>query len=63
MENAITVARDAHLKGISHYSTEGEMEMKKLLEKYPPEDLANLNAYGFLAALIILVAEIVKVIL
>ena len=37
--------------------------MKKLLEKYPPEDLANLNAYGFLAALIILVAEIVKAIL
>lgn len=37
--------------------------MKKLFEKYPPEDLANLNAYGFIAALIILVAEIVKVIL
>lgn len=36
--------------------------MKKLFEKYPPEDLANLNAYGFIAALIILVAEIVKVI-
>lgn len=37
--------------------------MKKLFEKYPPEELENLNAYGFLAALIILVAEIVKVIL
>ena len=36
--------------------------MKKLFEQYPPEDLANLNAYGFIAAVMILIAEIIKVI-
>lgn len=36
--------------------------INKLFEKYPPEDLANLNAYGFIAAMMILIAEIWKVI-
>lgn len=36
--------------------------MIKLLRKYPPEDLANLNAYFFIGIVLILIAEIVKVI-
>ena len=37
--------------------------MKKLLIKYPPEDLANLQAYCLIGTLIWVLAEIVKVIL
>lgn len=37
--------------------------MKKLLEKYPPEEIENLQAYMLLGILMIIVAELVKVIL
>jgi hypothetical protein len=37
--------------------------MKKLLEQYPPEDLANLNAYAWLGIIMILIAEFWKVII
>lgn len=36
--------------------------MKKLFEQYPPEDLGNLNAYFFAGIILILIAEIWKVI-
>ena len=39
-----------------------EDKMKKLLIKYPPEDLANLNAYFLIGIVLILIAEIWKVI-
>lgn len=36
--------------------------MFKLFEKYPAEDLANLQTYFFIGTLMVLMAEIVKVI-
>lgn len=36
--------------------------MKQLITKYPPEDLGNLNAYFFAGIILILIAEIWKVI-
>ena len=37
--------------------------MFKLFEKYPAEDLANLQTYFFIGIILILIAEIWKVIL
>ena len=37
--------------------------MNKLFEKYPPEDLGNLNAYFLIGIILILIAEIWKVII
>ena len=36
--------------------------MFKLLKKYPAEDIANLQTYFFIGTLMVLLAEIVKVI-
>jgi len=36
--------------------------MRKLFEKYPPEDLGNLNTYFAIMIIMVLIAEIWKVI-